>query len=60
MIKELLQFLNEFFTSSNLNRLHDNYGGGRIFTNPLIGVATGNDSVCLCFLLMNKNELNKT
>jgi len=45
MKAELLQFLYEFFASSDLNRLHVNYGGGRIFSDPLIGVAAGDDPI---------------
>ena len=43
MINELHRFLTEFFANSELNRLHENYGGGRIFSNPLLGVARGDD-----------------
>ena len=45
MIEDLHQYLNEFFSTSELNRLHKNYGGGKIFSNPLIGVAGGDDSI---------------
>ncbi|MHA1342556.1 MAG: hypothetical protein ACTSQG_01100 [Promethearchaeota archaeon] len=45
MIKELKTFLENFFASSSLNRLHENYGGGRIFSNPLIGIAKGDDPI---------------
>ncbi len=45
MLKELKNFLIEFFTSSELNRLHENYGGGRIFSDPLVGVASGDDYI---------------
>ena len=45
MIEDLQQYLNEFFSTSELNRLHKNYGGGRIFSNPLIGVASGDDHI---------------
>ena len=45
MIDDLQQYLNEFFSTSELNRLHKNYGGGRIFSNPLIGVAGGGDPI---------------
>ena len=45
MKKELLQFLNAFFDDSELNRIHENYGGGRIFSDPLIGVASGDDPI---------------
>ena len=45
MIKDLQQYLNGFFSTSELNRLHKNYGGGRIFSNPLLGVAGGDDPI---------------
>ncbi|MFX1452413.1 MAG: hypothetical protein ACFFCM_16355 [Promethearchaeota archaeon] len=45
MNEELKNFLIEFFASSELNRLHENYGGGRIFSDPLIGVADGADPI---------------
>ena len=45
MKKELEQFLEEFFASNELNRLHENYGGGRIFSTPKIGVARGDDPI---------------
>ncbi len=46
MIKvELEQFLKDFFASSELNRLHENYGGGRIFNKPLLGVSGGDDPI---------------
>ncbi|TFG15654.1 MAG: epoxyqueuosine reductase [Promethearchaeota archaeon] len=45
MIEELKKYLIEFFDSSELNRLHKNYGGGKIFSDPLIGVASGDDLI---------------
>ena len=30
---ELKHFLEEWFASNKLNRLHENYGGGKIFSN---------------------------
>ncbi|MFX1329211.1 MAG: hypothetical protein ACFE91_13870 [Promethearchaeota archaeon] len=45
MIDDLYQFLNSFFESSELNCLHQNYGAGRIFNDPLIGVAKGDDPI---------------
>ena len=45
MKKELELFLRDFFASSELNRLHENYGGGRIFSDPLVGVASGADPI---------------
>ncbi|MFW9782008.1 MAG: hypothetical protein ACFFFB_06965 [Candidatus Heimdallarchaeota archaeon] len=41
----LIQFLKFFFEKSELNRLHENYGGGRIFQDPIIGVAQGDDPI---------------
>jgi len=41
----LLNFLEEFFENSELNRLHNNYNGGRIFSSPLIGVTSGDDPI---------------
>ena len=45
MNEEIKQFLTKFFASSELNRLHENYGEGRIFSDPLIGVASGDDQI---------------
>jgi epoxyqueuosine reductase len=45
MNSEIIQFLEQFFADSKLNRLPENYGGGRIFSSPLIGVANGNDPI---------------
>ncbi|MFX0035700.1 MAG: hypothetical protein ACFE9I_08680 [Candidatus Hermodarchaeota archaeon] len=45
MIDDLYRYLNSFFESSELNRLHENYGAGRIFNDPLIGVAKGDDPI---------------
>ena len=45
MIDELYQCLTSFFETSKLNRLHKNYGGGKIFSNPKIGVANGDDPI---------------
>lgn len=42
---DLKHFLMVWFASSELNRLHKNYGGGRIFSEPIIGVAKGNDPI---------------
>ncbi|MFX0043328.1 MAG: hypothetical protein ACFE8L_10475 [Candidatus Hodarchaeota archaeon] len=42
---QLLRFLEKFFEDSELNRLHRNYGGGKIFSSPLIGVASGDDPI---------------
>jgi len=40
---ELLSYLTKLFAISELNRLPQKYGGGRIFSDPLVGVAQGND-----------------
>ena len=45
MINDLTHHLKLFFDTSELNRLHENYGGGRIFSNPIIGIAQGNDPI---------------
>ncbi len=45
----LLNFLEEFFENSELNRLHNNYNGGRIFSSPLIGVTSGDDPIFQIF-----------
>ena len=45
-MKELLYtFLEEIFATSKLNRLPESYGGGRIFSKPLIGIANGDDPI---------------
>ena len=43
--EELIEFLEEFFSTSDLNKLHETYGGGRIFSSPIIGVASGDDPI---------------
>jgi len=43
--RDLKHFLDEWFASSELNLLHKNYGGGRIFSDPIIGVVKGDDSI---------------
>ncbi|MFX1299294.1 MAG: hypothetical protein ACFFD2_31075, partial [Promethearchaeota archaeon] len=45
MNKRVQQFLKKEFSTSKLNRLHKNYGGGRIFSEPLIGVSRGDDPI---------------
>lgn len=45
MNAETLGFVREFCEGSELNRLPDQFGGGRFFGEPLIGVAAGNDSI---------------
>jgi epoxyqueuosine reductase len=43
--EETLKFLEGIFESSQENRLPKDYGGGRIFSAPLIGVASGDDPI---------------
>jgi len=45
MNKDLQIFLEKLFSSSALNRLPENFGGGRIFSTPLFGVARGDDPI---------------
>ena len=45
MNKRVQQFLKKEFSTNKLNRLHKNYGGGRIFSEPLIGVSRGDDPI---------------
>ena len=45
MNREILQFLEHHFAENKLNRLPEEYGGGRIFSTPLIGVSKGNDPI---------------
>ena len=45
----LIEFLKEKFENSELNRLPKEYGGEKIFSQPLIGVAQGNDPIFLKF-----------
>ena len=45
MKSKIVQFLDNFFETSELNRLHERYGGNRIFSNPKIGVAQGDDPI---------------
>jgi len=49
MKEQLLHFLENTFADSELNRLPEKYGGGRIFSSPLIGVVAGNDQIFLKF-----------
>ena len=44
-----MDYLKQKFESSELNRLPDKYGGGNIFSQPLIGVAQGNDPIFFKF-----------
>ena len=39
---EYLEFLKEQFETNQLNRLPEQYGGGRIFSDPLVGVLVNN------------------
>jgi hypothetical protein len=41
----LLKFLEDLFSNSELNRLPESYGGGRIFSNPIIGISKGDDPI---------------
>ena len=43
MNEEFEQFLNQEFSRNKLNRLHKNYGGGKFFSTPYIGVSSGDD-----------------
>jgi len=38
-------FLKDLFSTSELNRLPEQYGGGRIFAEPLMGVSRGDDHI---------------
>lgn len=45
MIEIILEFLIDLFSKNKLNRLPESYGGDRIFSNPIIGIAQGDDSI---------------
>ena len=45
MNEDFLEYLTEWYATSDLNRLHENYGGGRIFSDPIIGVSRGDDPI---------------
>lgn len=45
MNEPLQAFVENLFSSSKLNRLPVIFGGGRIFTQPLIGVSQGDDHI---------------
>ena len=45
MKERLKEFLKGEFDKSELNRLPERFGGGNIFSHPLIGVAKGNDPI---------------
>lgn len=49
MNREVQQFFDELFAANPLNRLPDEYGGGRIFDTPTLGVAKGDDAIFLRF-----------
>jgi len=49
MNEQLLHFLENTFAGSELNRLPEKFGGGRIFTSPLIGAVAGDDPIFLKF-----------
>ena len=45
MNAKILNFLKELFATNKLNRLPPKYGGNKIFSEPLIGVAQGDDPI---------------
>ncbi|MFX1374263.1 MAG: hypothetical protein ACFFA0_00485 [Promethearchaeota archaeon] len=45
MNRMVLDFLMKLFSNSDLNKLPKSYGGGHIFSKPLIGVAQGDDPI---------------
>ena len=45
MNEQIRLFVEELASSSALNRLPEQYGGGRFFDRPLIGVSRGDDSI---------------
>jgi epoxyqueuosine reductase QueG len=45
MNENLQRFVEDLFSSNELNRLPEAYGGGRIFGTPLIGVSRGDDPI---------------
>lgn len=47
MNTEVLQFLEELFADNALNCLPEQYGGGRIFDAPALGVVKGDDPIFL-------------
>ena len=49
LIENLTNFLLDYFETSELNCLPEEYGGGKIFSRPFIGVAKGNDPIFLKF-----------
>lgn len=49
MNADVQQFLDELFATNGLNRLPEEYGSGRIFDDPAIGVAQGGDPIFVKF-----------
>jgi epoxyqueuosine reductase QueG len=47
--RDVKQFIEGLFAVNKLNRLPEQYGGGRIFDTPLIGVSGGDDPIFLKF-----------
>ena len=47
MNTDVSQFIERLFATNALNRLPEQYGGGRIFDRPIIGVAKGDDPIFL-------------
>ncbi len=45
MNEEVQRFLEELFAESDLNRLPGEFGKGRIFAGPLIGISRGDDPI---------------
>ena len=45
MNEQVQQFVEDLFSASELNRLPESYGGGRIFATPLTGVSAGDDNI---------------
>lgn len=42
---EVLNFIEKIYETSDLNRLPKQFGGGRIFSAPVIGIAAGDDYI---------------
>jgi epoxyqueuosine reductase len=49
MNERLRSFIEGIFSTSHLNRLPEEFGGERIFADPLLGVARGDDPIFLKF-----------
>ena len=45
MNQKVHQFLTDLFLTNELNRLPEEFGAGRIFDPPLIGVSRGDDPI---------------